>query len=79
MENHKINVRYKIIVLTMLLVVMIPHVTVHANTENTPKSNGIPFYIVATIIGGVIIITLTYVSWKKYRAERKNKKENDNS
>jgi len=78
-ENHKINVRYTIIVVTILLVVMFPHVTVHADTENSPTSNGIPFYIVATIIGGVIVITLTYVSWKKYRAERKNTKENDNS
>jgi len=39
----------------------------------------IPFSIVATIIGGVIILTLTYVSWKKYKAEKKRENKNDNS
>lgn len=36
------------------------------------------YYIVA-IVGGAIGITLTYVSWKKYKAEEKKKIKKDSN
>lgn len=31
----------------------------------------IPFYWMVAIVGGCIAITLTYVSWRKYKGEKK--------
>ncbi|GAB4073590.1 hypothetical protein GCM10028778_10930 [Barrientosiimonas marina] len=40
----------------------------------------VPFYWVVGIVGGSIAITLTYVSWRKYKAEkRKQSDKNSNS
>lgn len=41
---------------------------VHKNVAMTP------FYWVIIIVGGCIAITLTYVSWRKYKGEKKKKK-----
>ena len=51
---------------------------VQAKAE-TSQLQPIPFSIVATIIGGVIILTLSYVSLKKYKAEKKRKDKSKNS
>lgn len=32
-----------------------------------------PFFWTIAVVGGCITVTLTYVSWKKYRAEKKAK------
>ncbi len=79
-EHHK-KIRNYITIsfLSILMVVFSPHLIVQASTENAPQSERIPFYIVAAIIGGIIIVTLTYVSWKKYKAEQKKKNKNENS
>lgn len=34
----------------------------------------VPFYILILLIGGSIVLTLTYVSWRKYRGFNKNKR-----
>ena len=40
------------------------------------KSEIISFHWMIIVLGGIIMITLTYVSWKKYNAiEKKNKKD----
>ena len=33
----------------------------------------LPLYWIVGIVGGCIALTLTYVSWKKYRAQRRRK------
>ncbi|MFD2133278.1 sporulation protein YpjB [Pseudogracilibacillus auburnensis] len=35
----------------------------------------VPFYWLILIIGGIIMITLSYVSWRKYRGDKKRKKK----
>lgn len=50
-----------------------------ATKDSVEQVERTPFYIATALIGGVIILTLSYVSWKKYRAERKNKDKNTNS
>ncbi len=39
--------------------------------------NAIPFYWMIMLIGGIIIITLSYVSWRKYKGEKKNSQKRD--
>lgn len=43
---------------------------------STTKTNDIiPFYWIVIILGGIIMLTLSYVSWRKYKA-LENKKNN---
>lgn len=58
--------------------------TISVNAEqltNTPlpKKNFdmTPFFWAVGIVGGCIAITLTYVSWKKYKAEEKKEIKKD--
>jgi len=37
-----------------------------------------PLFWVIVIVGGCIVITLTYVSYRKYKGEKKKHKEKDN-
>lgn len=79
-EFNKIRRMYIAVFVTIILTVILwPHVRVQANSVNAPPLEGISFYIVAAIIGGIIIATLTYVSWKKYKAEQKRKRKDENS
>lgn len=40
----------------------------------------VPFYWMILLIGGSILMTLSYVSWKKYKGDRqKNRKRNSNN
>ncbi|WP_439144714.1 sporulation protein YpjB [Virgibacillus salinus] len=39
----------------------------------------IPFYWMLTIVGGCIAVTLTYVSWRKYKGEKKKQSERDSN
>ncbi|SFA74058.1 Sporulation protein YpjB (SpoYpjB) [Lentibacillus halodurans] len=41
--------------------------------------NMTPFYWMVGIVGGSIAITLTYVSWRKYRGEKKKQTEDDSN
>lgn len=40
-------------------------------------SSIVPFYWMIMLIGGIILITLSYVSWRKYRGHKKNKRKRD--
>lgn len=45
--------------------------------EDYLVSSTIPFYWMILLIGGIIIITLSYVSWRKYLGEKKSKQKRD--
>lgn len=47
------------------------NIPVHKDFDMTP------FYWAIILIGGCIALTLSYVSWKKYRAEEKKKIKKD--
>ena len=52
----------------------------YANVENREDiyiSSIVPFYWMIMLIGGVIMVTLSYVSWRKYRGHKKNKRKRD--
>lgn len=56
---------------------------VYANALNEYEENAalfVPYYWLILIIGGLILITLSYVSWRKYKGtikRRKNRESND--
>lgn len=63
--------------------VNVSHAAVKANNEETPFliSGFVPFLSLILLIGGSITLTLTYVSWRKYKANKikyKKKKRNSN-
>ncbi|MFD1360547.1 sporulation protein YpjB [Lentibacillus salinarum] len=47
--------------------------------ENTANMTMVPFYWMVGIVGGSIAITLTYVSWRKYKGEKKKQTEDDSN
>lgn len=50
-----------------------------AQTKGTKRDMG-PFYWTVGIVGGCIAITLSYVSWRKYKGEaKKHTKKDPNS
>ncbi|MFD1038673.1 sporulation protein YpjB [Virgibacillus byunsanensis] len=44
-----------------------------AKTETKKNTEMIPFYWMILIVGGWIAITLSYVSWRKYKGEQKKR------
>lgn len=47
-------------------------------TETVQKSvDMIAFYWVLFVIGGLIALTLTYVSWRKYKGEKQKQRTHD--
>ncbi|API90394.1 hypothetical protein J32TS6_03500 [Virgibacillus pantothenticus] len=50
---------------------------VHRAAQPAMEQKGqlFPFIWIVLIVGGCIGITLTYVSWRKYRGEKKNKQD----
>lgn len=52
------------------------HVVIFTKT-NEPGM--IPFYWMTIIVGGCIAATLTYVSWRKYKAEKKKHLNKDSN
>jgi len=49
------------------------------NTNELYVSSIVPFYWMITLIGGIIMITLTYVSWRKYKGQKQQKKRDVNN
>ncbi len=43
------------------------------------KADMIPFYWMVAIVGGCIAVTLTYVSWRKYKGEKKKQSDRDSN
>ena len=50
------------------------HVYAHTANEQHDATFLISYYWLILIIGGLILITLTYVSWRKYKGTIKQKK-----
>ncbi|MBY7143503.1 hypothetical protein KFZ56_10680 [Virgibacillus sp. NKC19-3] len=46
-----------------------------ASTDSDTKQ--LPFYWIVGIIGGCIVLTLSYVSFRKYKGEKKKQKDTD--
>ncbi|WP_188453875.1 sporulation protein YpjB [Virgibacillus oceani] len=45
--------------------------------HDTNAKDMTPFYWMVAIVGGLIAVTLTYVSWKKYKGDEKKRTNND--
>jgi heme/copper-type cytochrome/quinol oxidase subunit 2 len=56
-------------------------VSAAANSPETTKKNFdlVPFIWTVGIVGGCIAITLSYVSWRKYKGEEKKKARKNKS
>jgi hypothetical protein len=56
-------------------------VSAAAETSHTAKKNFdiVPFIWTVGIVGGCIAITLSYVSWRKYKGEEKKNSSKDKS
>lgn len=52
------------------------HSLLIATKTNTEMA---PFYWMVVIVGGCIAITLTYVSWRKYKGEKKKRIKKDSN
>lgn len=50
----------------------------YSSIVNLVQSMTSLFWVI-TIVGGIIVIALTYVSWIKYKEEKKRQKKNSNS
>lgn len=53
------------------------HFTIAAKTNS--NVNMVPFLWMVGIVGGSIAITLSYVSWRKYRGEKKKQTDDDSN
>lgn len=63
------------VMLSGVSVVKLNHVYAQSNNENHDTTFLVSYYWLILIIGGLILITLTYVSWRKYRGTIKQKKD----
>ena len=51
-----------------------------ADVKTTATKNDMePFYWTVAIVGGCIAITLSYVSWRKYKGEEKKRPKKDSN
>src|SRR5699024_1320470 len=63
------------VMLSGFSVVKLNHVYAQSNNENHDTTFLVSYYWLILIIGGLILITLTYVSWRKYKGTIKQKKD----
>lgn len=64
------------VILCVLSVIRLNHT--YANTSQSNESFAItmiPFYWLIMLIGGLILITLSYVSWRKYKGMKARQKD----
>lgn len=47
--------------------------------QEVELSNIVPFYWMILLIGGIIVIALTYVAWRKYRGHKLRQKRDTNN
>lgn len=71
-----------LVVLIGIIIIMFfsSHMSISAEEVNQlPKKNFdmVPFYWIIGIVGGCIAVTLSYVSWKKYKEEEKKQTKKD--
>lgn len=50
----------------------------YSSTVNLVQSMASLFWVI-TVVGGIIVVSLAYVSWVKYKEEKKQHKKNSNS
>jgi len=88
MEHVKTQIRLLLIILVVIGFFLLANIVpVEAVGDNPPDTSAIskkdtemiPFYWMVVIVGGCIACTLTYVSWRKYKGEEKNKQTNKDS
>jgi len=48
-------------------------------TQEVELSSIVPFYWMILIIGGIIVIALSYVGWRKYRGHKLRQKRDTNN
>jgi len=58
--------------------IMFAHPVLAKTLEENPAKGKemIPFYWMILIVGSCIAVTLSYVSWRKYKGEQQRKKKN---
>ncbi|HLR79966.1 MAG TPA: sporulation protein YpjB [Bacillota bacterium] len=80
---NRLNVWTASFIGIMLIIgtIICTHPTFVSASEKIPQKEAnaemIPFYWMIIIVGGCIAITLTYVSWRKYRGEQKKRLKKD--
>src|SRR5699024_2197885 len=88
MEHVKTQIRLLLIILVVIGIFLLVSIVrleedgdILTNTSTISQKNTemIPFYWMVVIVGGCIACTLTYVSWRKYKGEEKNKQTNKDS
>lgn len=79
--NFKLNSLLFIGVSAMLINIIFSAPVLADTIEKTSRESKdmVPFYFMLLIVGGCIAVTLSYVSWKKYKAEKKKQKQNGKS
>ena|SRR5690625_3802203 len=65
-----------IIILLSLFQINEAYAKVEASDEIYATSI-VPFYWMIMLIGGIIIITLSYVGWRKYKGDQKKRRKRD--
>lgn len=82
MNNMKINNYFWRVILIANSVIILLDIlladSVLANTTEENPTKGkemIPFYWMIFIVGSCIAVTLSYVSWRKYKGEQNKKQE----
>ena len=84
MENFK-RVFTSVLIGILLYVQFKTTIVVHADSSMSKTVSAevnigtVPLVWTIAIVGGCIAITLSYVSWRKYRGEQKRKSEKDKS
>ncbi len=63
------------VIFSIFSVVKLNHTYANAGTNDEYlASTMVPFYWLILLIGGLILITLSYVSWRKYKGSQRNSK-----
>lgn len=66
------------VILSVFSVIKLNHTYANARSNlDYDVSTMVPFYWMILIIGGLILITLSYVSWRKYKGTIKRKKNRE--
>lgn len=86
MGNIKIKKHIKRVILIVISIIISLNITlanpVMAKTVQDAQTKGkdmIPFYWMIFIVGSCIAVTLSYVSWRKYKGEQKKQQNKDKS
>ncbi|MFD2045851.1 sporulation protein YpjB [Ornithinibacillus salinisoli] len=76
-KHKRINSRWAIGIVFFWVVLCTAHPVLASEESSKENSEMIPFYWGVFIVGGCIAITLSYVSWRKYKGEKKIEQKKD--